>query len=72
MPILNWHNLRMCEYKHSKMTINFHYLNNLFALYNVQIFLDILFSVYLIWSFHKRFSSNNTPRNLIDGILSVL
>ena len=25
-----------------------------------------------MWSYHKRFSSNNSPRNLMDGILSIL
>ena len=59
-PMLNRHNLSTCEYRHSIMTINFPYL-----------FFEILFSVHLMWSLHERFSSNNTPWNLIDEILSI-
>ena len=40
--------------------------------YNDPIFLEILFTVYLMWSFHERFSSDNTQRNLIDRALSLL
>ena len=41
---------------------------------NEPIFLAILFSVYLIWSFHVRFSSRKTPKNFIDSdrLISLL
>ena len=35
-------------------------------------FLAILFSAYLIWSFKDRFSSSKTPRKFIDFTLSTL
>ena len=54
------------------MTRNFPYLNNSLALYDIPIFLEILFTVYLMWSFQERSLSNNAPRNLIDGTLSIL
>ena len=72
LPISNWHNLRMCQYRYSIMTRNFRYLNNSLALYDIPIFLEILFTVYLMWSFQERSLSNNAPRNLIDGTLSIL
>ena len=71
LTMLDWRNLRLCKYRHSLVTINFPYLNSL-ALYNIPIFLEICFSFYLMWSFDERFSSSNTPSNLIDGILSML
>ena len=45
LPTINWHNLRMREYRFSITPINIPYLNNFFALYNIPIFLEILFSL---------------------------
>ena len=38
----------------------------------MPIFFEILFSMYFICVFRFRFSSSNTPRNLIDSVRAIL
>ena len=66
-PKLSWHNLDMTGHTSNKVSLS----KNGFALYISHTFLAILFSRYFMRSFYDKFSSNKTPRNLIESNLLI-
>ena len=61
----------MYEYTSIKVMIMTSLLKNSLALNNIPVFFEILFSMYFMYVFQLRFSSNKTPINFIDSVRAI-
>ena len=67
---LNWHNLDMTGHTSNTTLTNILYLKMVLPVHESYVF-TYLISRYLLCSFHDKFSSNMTPRNLIVSTLLI-